>query len=256
MRYGSLEMLNYRVTAADGTRIMVWGGMTTDEQINRMKHYRDNDIAVMHVSSKQSTEMFTELVNAINAKVVIPHHKNGVQNYRAIMALSAITGNYDKKGGQSPVTHTFTHQSSGFATREEEFADGTEPENAVPAVGAERFPLWYHMEREMQAVDLPRQIMEGKPYPIKALFAMGMNYRMIPDTDYVREALKKLDFFVDTDFFLTDTAKLADIVLPVCSSFERGEFMTYAKGYAWYIRSSTVWETAAPIPRSSAIWHM
>lgn len=74
MWYGSLEMLNYRITAADGTRIMVWGGMTTDEQINRMKHYKDNEIAVMHVSPKQSTEMFTEQVNAINAKVVIPHH--------------------------------------------------------------------------------------------------------------------------------------------------------------------------------------
>lgn len=164
----------------------------------------------------------------------IPHHKNGVQNYRAIMALSAITGNYDKKGGQGPVTHTFTHQSSGFATREEEFADGIEPKDAVPAVGAERFPLWYYMEREMQVVDLPRQIMEEKPYPIKALFAMGMNLRMIPEDEYCIEALKKLDFFVDTDLFLTDTAKMADIVLPVCSSFERGEFMTYAKGYAWY----------------------
>lgn len=74
MWYGSLEMFNYRITAADGTRVMVWGGMTTDEQINRMKHYRDNDIAVMHVSPKQSTEMFTALVNAINPKVVIPHH--------------------------------------------------------------------------------------------------------------------------------------------------------------------------------------
>ncbi len=26
--YGSLEMLNYRITASDGTRIMIWGGMT------------------------------------------------------------------------------------------------------------------------------------------------------------------------------------------------------------------------------------
>ena len=41
------------------------------------------------------------------------------------------------------------------------------------------------------------------------------------------EALKSLEFFVDTDLFLTDTAKYADIVLPACSSLERGEFKTY-----------------------------
>jgi len=52
----------------------------------------------------------------------------------------------------------------------------------------------------------------------------------------VEKALKELEFFVDTDLFLTDTAKLADIVLPVCSSFERGEFMTYGGGYAWYTK--------------------
>lgn len=74
MWYGSLEMFNYRITASDGSTMVVWGGMTTDEQINRMRHFRNNDIAVMHVSPKQNTEMFTELVNAINPKVVIPHH--------------------------------------------------------------------------------------------------------------------------------------------------------------------------------------
>lgn len=74
MWYGSLEMFNFRLTTADGSTMIIWGGMTTDEQINRMKHYRNNDIAVMHVSPKQKTEMFSELVNAINPKVVIPHH--------------------------------------------------------------------------------------------------------------------------------------------------------------------------------------
>ena len=74
MWYGSLEMFNYRITAADGSTIAVWGGMTTDEQINRMKHYSNNDIAVMHVSPKQQMKMFADLVNAINPKVVIPHH--------------------------------------------------------------------------------------------------------------------------------------------------------------------------------------
>ena len=166
----------------------------------------------------------------------IPHHKNGMQNYRAIMALLALTGNYDREGGQLSGDFTFTDQRSGYETKEEEFANATEPEHAKLPVGAERFPLWFHLQREMQAVDLARQILEEKPYPVKAVMAFGMNYRMFPQDERVREALKKLDFFVDTDLFLTDTAKLADIVLPMCSSFERGEFMTYGGGYGWFTK--------------------
>ena len=166
----------------------------------------------------------------------IPHNKNGLQNYRAIMALSALTGNFDRAGGQLPAAHTFTHQIAGFKTREEEWMNATEPEHVRPAVGEERFPLWFHTEREMQTVDLARQILEEKPYPIRAVFGMGMNFRMLPEDDYVAEALKKVDFLVQTELFLTDTAKLADIVLPVCTSLERGELETYPGGYAWFTK--------------------
>ena len=74
MWYGSLEMFNYRITASNGMRIFVWGGMTTQEQIHRMKAYGGNDIALMHVSPKQDHQMFARLVSAINPKAVIPHH--------------------------------------------------------------------------------------------------------------------------------------------------------------------------------------
>lgn len=166
----------------------------------------------------------------------IPHHKNGLQNYRAIMALAALTGNFDRTGGQVPAMHTFTHQIAGFETREEEWMDATEPEHLRPAVGEERFPLWFHTEREMQTVDLARQILEEKPYPIKAVFGMGMNIRMLPEDDQVFRAVEKLDFFVQTELFMTDTARMADIVLPVCTSLERGELETYPGGYLWFTR--------------------
>ena len=45
----------------------------------------------------------------------IPHHKNGFRNYRAIMALSALTETLTAQGGYGqPGEHTFTHQISGF----------------------------------------------------------------------------------------------------------------------------------------------
>lgn len=172
---------------------------------------------------------------AINeSSAPLAHHKNGMQNYRAIMALSAITGNYDRVGGQQPITHTYIHQASGYETREEEFFESVRPVGGKKPVGAERFPLWYATEGEAQATDLARQILEEKPYPIRAMVALGLNLRMLPDTQQLIRALEKLDFFVDTDLFLTDAAKYADIVLPACSSFERGEFKSYPGGYAVY----------------------
>lgn len=166
----------------------------------------------------------------------IPHHKNGLQNYRAITALLAITGCYDRPGCQSPVVHTYMHVECGFQLHEEEFQYVTKPKNAKPPVGARRFPLWNELEGEMQAMDLPRQIESGDPYPIKAVFALGMNARMWPDSSRMFRALRKLDFFVDTDLFLTDTAKYADIVLPACTSMERGEFKPYPGGLAIYTK--------------------
>lgn len=162
------------------------------------------------------------------------HHRNGLQNYRAVMSLLAITGNFDRKGGQILTPHTYMHVPCGFETREEQYLNETRPKNGKKPVGAKRFPLWNELEGEMQAMDMPRQILEGKPYPLRAVFAMGLNARMFPDSGRMFRALESLDFFVDTDLFLTDTAKWADIVLPACSSFERGEFKPYQGGLAWY----------------------
>src|SRR5690606_11690916 len=36
----------------------------------------------------------------------------------------------------------------------------------------------------------------------------------LPDNNYVARALEKLEFFVAIDFFLSDTARYADVVLP------------------------------------------
>lgn len=162
------------------------------------------------------------------------HHRNGLQNYRSVMALLAITGNFDRTGGQKLAVHSYMHVACGFETRENEYLYENRPKNVKEPVGAERFPLWNYLEGEMQAMDLPRQILEGKPYPLRGVFALGLNARMFPDSGRMFKALEDLDFFVDTDLFMTDTAMWADIVLPACSSFERGEFKPYPGGVAWY----------------------
>lgn len=73
MWYGNLELQNYLLTLADGTRILVWAGMTSEDQMNAFRGLYP-DIALMHVSPKQSFDEFARLVKAIGPKVVIPHH--------------------------------------------------------------------------------------------------------------------------------------------------------------------------------------
>jgi len=92
------------------------------------------------------------------------------------------------------------------------------------------------MTDEFQAMDLPRQVLEGTPYPIKAIFGMGLNARMFPNSLRMYEALKTVNFFVQTELFMTDTSKYADILLPACTSFERGEFKAYPGGYAAFTK--------------------
>ena len=45
----------------------------------------------------------------------------------------------------------------------------------------------------------------------------------LPDANFTREALEKLEFFGVIDFFLSETAQFADVVLPaVCRKKRRG----------------------------------
>jgi len=57
---------------------------------------------------------------------------------------------------------------------------------------------------------------------LKALYIMGENPMISdPDINHARKALEKIDFLVVQDIFLTETAQLADVVLPGASFAEK-----------------------------------
>ncbi len=168
----------------------------------------------------------------------LTHHRNGVQNFRALMALSAISGNYDREGGNIPTEYANPKVNRDCDVGDETFIQEVRPKNTKPKIGSERFPVWSEIIDEFQAMDLSRQILEGTPYPIKAIFALGMNVRMFPGDTKLFEALRSVEFFVDVDIFMNDTAKYADIVLPACTSFERSQFMGGFMGH--YYNTSSV----------------
>ena len=198
----------------------------TPERVERLT---DVPAHQLRLAARMIHENMPLAINQSGAAMV--HHVNGMQTHRAVMALSALMGTYDRPGGMIPAPLTYAHSMAGFATMDHEFPFEKYPEGQPRPVGAVRFPLWDEVVGEMQGNDLARQIHEGEPYPVRALWAHGLNYRMFNGDRELEAALKKLDFFVDVDLFLTDTAKMADIVLPCCSSFERSEFKVFGGGF-------------------------
>lgn len=195
----------------------------------RVEALTDVPAEQLRLAARMIHENMPLAINQSGAAMV--HHTNGMQTHRAVMALSALMGTYDRPGGMVPGPLTYAHSMAGFETLDHEFPFEVYPKDQPRPVGAERFPLWDEVVGEMQGNDLARQILEEKPYPVRALWAHGMNFRMFNGDRELEKAIKKLDFFVDVDLFLTDSAKLADIVLPCCSSFERSEFKVFGGGF-------------------------
>jgi len=159
---------------------------------------------------------------------------NGIQNHRAILALAALTGNLDRRGGNLLSGSPGEQQVPGLSHRLHEFEQVRPWTEMAARIGQEEHPLWCQLTSEAQAMALPQQIQSGNPYPIRAVLGFGLNHHMWPGSDFAKESLEKLDFFVNTELFLTDSAKMADIVLPACTSFERNELLATPSGFAFW----------------------
>ena len=167
----------------------------------------------------------------VGSASVTVHHTNGVQNHRAVTALIGLTGNFDRKGGNHVVPSSYYHRPTGLKHREDEFEQVRSWDEMAPRIGQDKFPVWCSLMSEAQATQLPFQIRSKEPYPIRALLSFGLNHRMWSGADFMKESLKQLDFIVDVDLFMTDSARLADIVLPACTSFERNELAIFPSRY-------------------------
>ncbi|HEX7117954.1 MAG TPA: molybdopterin oxidoreductase family protein [Longimicrobiales bacterium] len=147
----------------------------------------------------------------------IEHHTKGVMNVLGAINLVLASGRIGREGcGYG----TITGQANGQGGREHgQKADqlpggrdlanpehraavarvwGIDPD-ALPRPGAD-------------AYEIIRKIDRGE---IRGLLSICFNPHVsLPDNDFVRRALEKLEFFVAIDFFLNETARHADIVLP------------------------------------------
>jgi anaerobic selenocysteine-containing dehydrogenase len=86
-------------------------------------------------------------------------------------------------------------------------------------------------------------ILTGKPYPVKAGYLIGTNPVVSrANANEVYKALKKLNFLVVQDFFLTPTAELADIFLPAGTWLEQDHVAENWKFHGYVIARQKVVE--------------
>jgi len=156
-------------------------------------------------------------------------HPSGFQYQRSISILQAITGNLDMPGGAVTPSMGGTFMSPLFM----DLSPIRLPERLKEKpLGADKYPLFYGVWglpfAEGQLMVLPDVILTGKPYPIKAMIVTGSNPVLTwPNSKKAKSALEKLDFLVVMTRTMTETAKLADIVLPVGTYLERTDLFDY-----------------------------
>ncbi|MFP6757017.1 MAG: molybdopterin dinucleotide binding domain-containing protein [Alphaproteobacteria bacterium] len=128
--------------------------------------------------------------------------------------LYALTGSFDAPGGNVLFD---TIPVAGVAG-----SDLLAPEQLAKAVGGADRPLGPERNGWITTDDLYRAILDGKPYPIKGMVSFGTNI-LVSHADSARgvAALRALDFAVHIDMFMTPSAALADIILPVNTPWER-----------------------------------
>ncbi len=80
-------------------------------------------------------------------------------------------------------------------------------------------------------LDLAGMIQAAETGRLSALFVMGENpLRALPRSQQIRAAFEKLDFLVVQDILLTETARLADVILPAAAVSEKDGSFTNLEG--------------------------
>jgi len=152
----------------------------------------------------------------------ITQHTHGTDNVLATSNLALLTGNVGKPStGVNPLRGQNNVQGAcdlgALPNVYPGYQKVTDPESKAKFESAwgcslDDSPGLTHTEIFDAAYD-------GK---VKALYLVGENPMLSEaDSTHVEEAIKRLSFFVVQDIFLSETAKLADIVLPAATFAEK-----------------------------------
>ena len=152
------------------------------------------------------------------------------QGSRGVMLLSSIammTGNIGRPGvGLNPLRGQNNVQGAADM--------GVQPKLGAGYLDVSDEKVRQHYEKHYgrpvpseQGLTTPEMIHAAAEGKLKALWIMGEDILQTdPDTTHIRSALKNLDFLVVQEIFMTETARMANVVLPASSHLEKSGTFT------------------------------
>ncbi len=156
----------------------------------------------------------------------ITQHVSGTDNVMALANLALLTGNLGKEGaGINPLRGQNNVQGAcdmgalpNVFTAYQRVDDREASDKFSRAWGRE-----LSRKPGLTVVEMMEAARRGE---VRAMYVMGENPLVTdPDTGHVAEALRELDLLVVQDIFLTETAAMADVVLPgACFAEKEGTF--------------------------------
>lgn len=152
----------------------------------------------------------------------ITQHTHGTDNVLAVANLAMLTGNIGKpSSGVNPLRGQNNVQGACDLGALPNVYTGYQ-QVALPDVQKKFETAWdckLSPKPGLVLTEMFHAIEEGR---LKAIYLIGENPVVSdPDSKHIEEALNKLDFLVVQDIFLTETAMLADVVLPGASFAEK-----------------------------------
>jgi formate dehydrogenase major subunit len=164
------------------------------------------DVARLYATSKASIILWG---------MGISQHVHGTDNARCLIALALSTGQIGKPGsGLHPLRGQNNVQGASDSGLIPMFYPDYQRVNTPAA--RERFEkLWKTTLDPEPGLTVVEIMNAAKRREIRGMYIVGENPAMSdPDVDHAREAMATLDHVVVQDLFLTETAYLADVVLP------------------------------------------
>src|SRR5262249_11747176 len=147
----------------------------------------------------------------------IEHHTNGVNNVLSYINLVLATG---KIGAPGRGYGTITGQGNGQGGREHgQKADQLPGQRSMlnPEHRRHVCQVWGLPEEELPqaGVSVVEMFEKMRAGEIRGLLSLCNNVMVsLPDINQVRRTLEGLDFYVCIDFFMSEGARYADVVLP------------------------------------------
>jgi anaerobic selenocysteine-containing dehydrogenase len=145
-----------------------------------------------------------------------------IQTARSLLILRALTGNVDVPGGDAQwLPPEGLKNTAIFNSPEQRGEIFLSPEKRARMLSSGRFAA----DLNLHPPTFWETVRSGRPYRVRGLWILGSNPLMTATQGRkIAEALKDhLEFTVASDFFLTPTTQLADLVLPAATWLEQDD---------------------------------